>query len=362
MHQFDGILSGNKEIKVNREKGEEIFSKGVYPLLKRGKEKNIVAYIGYLNSQLISQVLFYIIVIFILLFVGDFFDVSLGTSISFVFALLFLFSPIVTIMLAIPPLNQGLISYNKLKDLKKKLEYEEFNNSYLNSNNDSPKVFKQVRFENCFYQYLDTSFEVGPFDLTINANEIIFVYGGNGAGKTTFIYMLLNLFTPDKGSIYFKDDEPESSEKVSQLFSPVFSDFYLFDDFYGIKNFDLEKVSSLLKLFELHDKVKIKEGKFSTLDLSAGQRKRLALIVAVLEDRPILVLDEWAADQDPYFRKKFYTEIIHKIVQEENKTIIAITHDDNYYQEADRLFKMDYGKLEEINSENTLQTKNNILT
>jgi putative ATP-binding cassette transporter len=99
-------------------------------------------------------------------------------------------------------------------------------------------------------------------------------------------------------------------------------------------------------MFELEGKVKIEGNTFSTTDLSTGQRKRLALIAALLEEKPVLVMDEWAADQDPYFRKKFYTEIL-PLLKQEDITIIAITHDDKYYNCADRLYKMDYGKLKE---------------
>lgn len=123
----------------------------------------------------------------------------------------------------------------------------------------------------------------------------------------------------------------------------------MFDEFYGITNIDYDKINKYLKLFELEGKVHIKDGYFSTTHLSTGQRKRIALINTLLEDRPIIVLDEWAADQDPHFRHKFYTEIIPILVQDEDKTIIAITHDDRYYNTADTLLKMEYGKLEKTN-------------
>ncbi len=348
MLYFNSVLDGNKEIKVNQEKGNDIYNKRVASLLEEGKEKNTVAYIGYLNSQLISQMLFYIIITFILLYAGKYFEVSIETSISFVFTLLFLLNPIVTIMLAIPPLNLGVVSYNKLKYLKEQLTDSENETPLVNLEDQFVENFNKLTFNDYFFTYNEGAFQVGPVHLTVHANEIIFIHGGNGAGKTTFINLLLNIYTPNRGDVYFNDEIFEFPEKRNHLFSPVFNDFYLFDDFYGIKNVDYKKITSLLSLFELEDKVTIEDGKFSTIDLSTGQRKRLALITAILEDRPILVLDEWAADQDPYFRKKFYTEILHKIVKEENKTIIAITHDDKYYNEADRLFKMNYGKLEEI--------------
>ena len=106
----------------------------------------------------------------------------------------------------------------------------------------------------------------------------------------------------------------------------------------------MEKTRSYIELFELESKVSIVENKFSTIKLSMGQRKRLALIQALLENKPIIVLDEWAADQDPYFREKFYNVIL-PLIKKEGKTIIAITHDDKYFYAADHLFKMEDGKL-----------------
>jgi len=360
MKGFNSILEGNREIKINPRKGFDILRSTISPVIAEGEKRNVVAYIGYLNSQLISQMLFYLIIMIILVIVGNYISIDLGTIISFVFALLYLLGPIVNIMLNIPILNRALISYNKLKFIKNELEFK--NETKV----DEVKILKEgegfetIAFQGYEYAYPSSDpFSIGPINLEIKANEIIFIYGGNGSGKTTFINTILTLYSPDKGKLVINDKEihKEELEQSRALFSPIFSDFYLFDNFYGIKSIDESRVEQLLKLFEIEHKVSYKNNKLSTTDLSTGQSKRLALIGAILEDRPILVLDEWAADQDPSFRKKFYTEIIHYISEKENKTIIAITHDDYYYQEADRLFKMVYGKLEEKFSSISLTKK-----
>ncbi|NQY07485.1 MAG: cyclic peptide export ABC transporter [Flavobacteriaceae bacterium] len=352
MKGFNSILEGNKEIKINPNKGESLFQSIILPVIIEGKNRNINAYIGYLNSQLLSQLLFYCIIVIILVVIGSYFTIELGKIISFVFALLYLLGPIVNIMLNIPILNRALISYNKLNFIKKRLEFSEETSDEKTTILNPEESFQTITFQGYKYSYPDNSFSIGPINLTIKANEIIFIYGGNGSGKTTFINTILTLYAPEEGTLTINNKKIQEYElkQTRKLFVPVFSDFYLFEDFYGIESIDEERVQKLLELFEIEHKVTFKNGKLSTTDLSTGQRKRVALISAILEDRPILVLDEWAADQDPYFRKKFYTQIIHKIVNEENKTIIAITHDDNYYQEADKLFRMNYGKLEEINS------------
>ena len=109
-------------------------------------------------------------------------------------------------------------------------------------------------------------------------------------------------------------------------------------------------------MFEMKEKVEMTDQGFTTTDLSTGQRKRLAIIAAILEEKPILVLDEWAADQDPYFRKKFYTELL-PLIKDMGHSIIAVTHDDKYYSYADKLYKMEYGRLKNVTSDVKPETK-----
>ncbi|AXG70230.1 ABC transporter ATP-binding/permease protein YojI [Kordia sp. SMS9] len=357
MRVFNSVLHGNKEIKVNPQKGDDLYEWALSPIVIEGEQRNKKALVGYLNSQLVSQILFYIIIVVILIISGNYFDISLGIQVSFVFALLYLLGPIVNIMLSIPTLNVAYISLRKLKKLKEKLQYDE-SEVNLPKLLENDEEFKKIEFIGYQYQYEDNSFSLGPIDFSITAGEIIFIYGGNGSGKTTFINTLLSLYTPNAGSIVLNEKLIDQNPKsIRQLFTPVFNDFYLFDAFYGIENIDTEKIQMLLELFELDKKVTLKDNKFSSTNLSTGQRKRLALITAIIEDRPILVLDEWAADQDPEFRKKFYTEIIHWIVKHERKTIFAITHDDNYYNEADRLFQMNYGTLNQVSTQKKITKK-----
>ncbi|HAP63991.1 MAG TPA: hypothetical protein DCR93_32380, partial [Cytophagales bacterium] len=173
-----------------------------------------------------------------------------------------------------------------------------------------------------------------------------FIYGGNGSGKTTFMHSFLGLLRPNEGTITFNGRTlaDENYGEYKRLFSVVFNDFYLFDQFYGNEGFDVERARNYLSRFDMEGRVEITEHGFSTTELSTGQRKRLALISAILEDKPILVLDEWAADQDPYFRRKFYEEILPEL-KAEGRTVLAITHDDAYYRTADKVYRMEYGKL-----------------
>jgi len=208
--------------------------------------------------------------------------------------------------------------------------------------------FEQITVHNLEYYYgeQDKAFGIGPVNFEIQKGDTIFIYGGNGSGKTTFVHTVLGLRIPSAGEIRYNNIlvEDDNYPDYRTAFAVVFSDFYLFNELVGLENVNMEKWEYYLQLFEIEDKVTMEKGVFSTTDLSTGQRKRLALIAALLEEKPILVMDEWAADQDPYFRRKFYTEII-PLLKKEGFTIIAITHDDKYYHCADKLYKMDYGKL-----------------
>ncbi|WP_185966035.1 cyclic peptide export ABC transporter [Flavobacterium sp. ZT3R18] len=346
---FNSILNGAKEININADKGTQIYDRKVMKVATTGGDKYVTALLKYLNSEIISQLLFYSLITFILVFAGPVFQTPTAIKVSFIFVLLYLMGPIVSVMTIIPVMTRALVSLNKMEKLKSDLTALEKMQEV--DNKGQYKDFSDLKIRNYAFSFGENQFSVGPINFDIKRNEIVFVYGGNGEGKTTFINTILNLYNLDNGEAYIDGElvPLKELEKIKNLFAPVFSDFYLFDEFYGITNVDYDKINKYLKLFELEGKVHIKDGYFSTTDLSTGQRKRIALINTLLEDRPIIVLDEWAADQDPHFRHKFYTEIIATLVRDEDKTIIAITHDDRYYNTADTLLKMEYGKLEKTN-------------
>ncbi len=348
---FNSILGGAKEININKDKGEDIYENRLKGITVTGEKTYVKAFVKYLNSEIISQLLFYALVTFILVYGDKVFSIPLDVTVSFVFVLLYVLGPIVNIMTTIPIINRAKVSFSKMNKLKTELQSIEGESNIETSNKEKYYNFNKLEIQDYSFSYGEDKFSVGPISLEIDRNEVVFVYGGNGAGKTTFINTILQLYNLESGNVLV-DDIPvpeERVENIKEMFSPVFSDFYLFDEFYGIKDVDVDKVNHYLDLFELTEKVTVENNKFSTTNLSTGQRKRLALISALLEDRPILVLDEWAADQDPHFRKKFYEEIIPIIIEQEDKTIIAITHDDRYYDKSDKLLKMEYGRLVEVN-------------
>lgn len=194
----------------------------------------------------------------------------------------------------------------------------------------------------------ETGFVLGPISLTLRSGEITYIVGGNGSGKSTLAKLLTGLYLPQTGSIHLNGvlTTDHNREWYRQHFSAIFSDFYLFDRCLGFDQVNLDqKVEHYLRQLQLSHKVQVKDGVLSTTRLSQGQRKRLALLVAYLEDRPIYVFDEWAADQEPLFRDFFYREILGTL-KERGKTVVVITHDDRYFHLADHLIKLDYGRVE----------------
>jgi putative pyoverdin transport system ATP-binding/permease protein len=194
----------------------------------------------------------------------------------------------------------------------------------------------------------EMGFLLGPISLTLLPGQITFIVGGNGSGKSTLAKLITGLYPARTGSIYL-DGVPitdENREWYRQHFSAIFSDFYLFDSYLGFNHSDLDQeVQSYLKQLQLDHKVQVRDGVLSTTNLSQGQRKRLALLTAYLEDRPVYLFDEWASDQDPHFRDLFYRQILVRL-KELGKAVIVITHDDRYFNLADNIIKLDYGQVE----------------
>ncbi|OON70564.1 cyclic peptide export ABC transporter [Hymenobacter sp. CRA2] len=349
---FNSLLHGFKEIHLAPAKGDDIVQSELQVLEDKSVANNRKAYVGFLNNQIIGQVLFNCLIGALLLGLTYWLNLSASVVVNFLFILLFLLSATESAMVILPSLIEAKVSLDRVVTLKNELQGE---------GTHSPQAlrpqpltdFQEIVLSGVTHTYRTekdgAGFSVGPVDLELRKGEVVFIYGGNGSGKTTFITLLLGLFKPTQGGIFCDGHaiQGTSYSSYQALFGVVFNDFYLFNKLFGLTHVDEDLVVRYLKLFELEHKVTYQDRAFSSRDLSTGQRKRLALISVLLEKKPVLVLDEWAADQDPYFRKKFYTEILPQL-RDEGFTILAITHDDKYYNCADRVFEMDYGKLKQV--------------
>jgi putative ATP-binding cassette transporter len=215
--------------------------------------------------------------------------------------------------------------------------------------------FERIDVRNLVFSYTDkwsdTVFRIGPIDFTLRSGDLVFITGGNGSGKSTFVRVLAGLYKPDSGEITLDGIRINDStrQEFRELIAAIFPDFHLFQKLYGIPDPDLAELDRLLATFRLSDKTRLTNGEFRTIDLSSGQRKRLALIVSLLEKRPILLLDEWAADQDPEFRRKFYYDLLPEL-NRAGVTVVAVTHDDRYLDGLSvpaRRLRMDEGRFVE---------------
>jgi putative pyoverdin transport system ATP-binding/permease protein len=281
--------------------------------------------------------------------------ISNQTMTASVLVMLYIVSPMDILSSLLPAFGRARIAMDKIHSLGLSLEEKSTETEaagQLGPENDWSELSMQGVTHTYYRENETTRFTLGPVNLTLKPGELVFLVGGNGSGKTTLAKLLTGLYSAESGDVQMNGQTitDETRDAYRQHFSMVFSDFFLFDTLLGLNNgqssqeLDTQAATYLNKL-QLSGSVEIKEGILSTTAVSQGQRKRLALLTSYLEDRPIYVFDEWAADQDPVFKEVFYLHLLPEL-RAKGKTIIAISHDDRYYYVADRIIKLDYGKVE----------------
>ncbi len=345
------IVDGFKELKINRRRSDHLFSN--FKDISDSTEKiKVKAGLTFVTDFVYSQTFFYILIATLVFLLPVFIDTYSEVIIKLVMAVLFIIGPLEMVVGVVPILARANAAVGSLYKLEEQLDLK---GGIIPDAEQIPfqpvESFREIRMDKVAFSYKDKEdkilFYLGPIDLSLKPGEIVFLVGGNGCGKSTLLKLLSGLYYPLTGVIYLDGDVMSKPIYPSyrELFSCIFADFHLFDRLYGFDEVDSKKVNDLIKLMELDKKTQYMDGKFTDTNLSTGQRKRLALIVAFLEDRPIYVFDEIAADQDPQFREYFYNEIILDL-KKRGKTIIAATHDDKYFHIADRVLKMEYGKIQ----------------
>jgi len=338
---FTHLLEGFKELKLNNTKSNDFYSRCVRYRISALKELNVKASRYYVMNSSISYGFWkgmLLVMILILPFTG------LSIDILPVAVVLVLTMPIRQIIDRYSQFHMAYMSLQRLFHFENKMK----NLAEEETEGNNLECFEKIEYKNIFFIY-DTKdnspFSIGPMSITVKAGEVIFITGGNGSGKSTLLNTITGLYPLVSGQIAVNEEETDIQSQ-RELFSPIFTDFHLFDRLYGMKNVDEEKLANLLKLFKLEKKVEWIDEKFSTLDLSTGQKKRLAMLVTMMEDKPVYIFDEWAADQDPHFREYFYTTLLPTF-KKQGKTVIAVTHDDRYFETADRVLHLEYGQLTE---------------
>ena len=341
------LISGFKELKVNTVKKND-FQEHMESVSDKNRSLNIevtkLETISFLTTQVFIFTLI-AVVIFVLPLTH-----SIDETITFQFfaSILFLIGPLETLISSYQNIAKANISLEQIMKLEADIDDTAVETSHSRKLKNTG--LKEIRLENVFFNYkknnTDDKFTIGPVDMTIRQGETLFIAGGNGTGKTTLLKLITGLYTPSSGQIFINGEKltSENTQSYRELFTTIFTDFHIFNKLYGIRDVDEKKLHTIMDKLKLTGKTSIKDGCFTSTSLSRGQTKRLAYLVSCFDNREICVFDEFAADQDPSFKKFFYYNILPDL-KEQGKTVVAVTHDDNYFDACDRLIKMDDGRI-----------------
>lgn len=343
-------IEGRKELSLNRHRAARFYDEE-FDGDARSYRRHVTwadGYNGLLHNTANIMVLGLIGVVFYLSLGLDW--ANLNIAATYALTILFLRAPLVAAMSGIAALVTAQVSMRKIESL----ELLPFNEAFTGVSGPIADC-REIALRDVSYQYKTKSmykgFSIGPLDFTLKRGEIVFLIGGNGSGKSTFGRLFTGLYRPHAGSIEIDGVTLDEGNRDAyrHLFSAVFTDFHLFHRLLTGRGEEVAGTlaESWMQRFELLGKTAYADGKLGSLDFSHGQRKRLALILSLVEQRSFVVLDEWAADQDPQFRRFFYRVLLPEL-RAEGKAVIAITHDDHYFDVADRIVKMDDGRLIEL--------------
>lgn len=344
------FTQGMKELKLNRRRRDDFMRKCVERSTKKYIHNNLEANRKFIMAHSASHACFFVLIGLVLFGLPRWGNVSFDVIQGYALTSLYLMGPVAGTMKILPMFSRARVSLERVEDVGLQLDQA----GAEKSQPLPPELqdWKTIRFENIRYRYEqpdeDYAFEMGPIDLEIPRGQLLFLTGGNGSGKSTLGKIITGLYHPDAGKIRVDgvNINDQNRDSYRQLFGSVFSDYHLFDRLLGISNVNLDaRAQAYLKELQLDHKVEISDGNLSTTELSQGQRKRLALLTAYLEDRPLYLFDEWASDQDPQFKEAFYYQILPEL-RARGKTVIVVSHDDRYFDCADRFIKMENGQIQ----------------
>ncbi|MEM8504441.1 MAG: cyclic peptide export ABC transporter [Cyanobacteria bacterium P01_D01_bin.1] len=347
---FRGITEGTKELKLNTLRQQRFMDEDLKTNAATVRDYNKTAFKLAALSTGSGQLSFFTLIGIMLFGVPQIVPDIRPVLPAYILTLTYVISYIEGLLRRLPNLLSANVSIRKVTEMGLTLSRQAEISSPGTHNHASS--WQTLKLEGVVHIYrseeTDSTFTVGPIDLTVKANELIFIVGGNGSGKSTLAKLITGLYIPNAGRLLL-DGEPivdSNREWYRQLFSTVFSDYYLFERLITTEETTIDSTAqTYLEKLQLEKKVSIQNGQLSTTALSQGQRKRLALLAAYLENRSIYLFDEWAADQDPTFREVFYTQLLGELIAR-GKTVIVISHDDHYFHIADRIIKLDYGQIE----------------
>ncbi|KKI99231.1 cyclic peptide export ABC transporter [Prochlorothrix hollandica] len=349
LKHFRTVTDGTKELKLHYRRRQAFLREDLQDTAATFRRHSTQGLTFFAITSTWGKLIFFFAVGFVMFALPKFMTLDLQTLSGYILMFTYLMVPMERIVSSLPVLSRAGVALDKVESLGLSLEDSAETETIPGSLRHH---WQCLRFQGITHAYPaereDSNFAVGPIDLTLEPGQLIFLVGGNGSGKSTLAKLITGLYSPDQGSVSL-DDEPitdENREWYRQHFSVVFADFYLFDRLLGLDHENLDaEAHKYLQQLRLDHKVTVNHGHLSTTFLSQGQRKRLSLLTAYLEDRPIFLFDEWASDQDPIFKDLFYTQFLPQL-RDQGKTVLVISHDDHYFELADRIIKLDYGHIE----------------
>jgi putative ATP-binding cassette transporter len=338
-------IYGVKELKLSKSKRESFLRDSLHSLEKdvRGINKTGTTILR-VASNYGDMISFFVIGFVAFIFVNSH-AVTQQELLAVVMVLLYITGPVSVVLNALPETINANISLVKVEKLFGDLAGEDISDQLYPLAPWNRLIFSNVTFH--YEHEFGETFNVGPLNLEFCKGEITFIVGGNGSGKSTLAKLITSHYLPDSGQIKL-DTEVVDRKLVNSYrneVSAIYSDYYLFEKLFGVEDqLDHDLVHSYLQRLQMDHKVKLLDGCLTTLSLSDGQRKRLALLIAFLEDKSLYLFDEWAADQDPEFKQVFYFDIL-PYLKSLGKAVVCISHDDRYFDVADKVITMENGKV-----------------
>jgi putative ATP-binding cassette transporter len=348
---FRSLTEGIKELKLHRARREAYLKDDVARAAAVCQKHNVAAELRFIIAQNWNQLLFLALIGLILFLLPRMATISQQAMTGYIITTVFLMGPLAGLLGSLSVFSRANVSLRKVEQLGLALSLHPTDNGVAARRQFASEPFEELELIGVEHHYYrereDDSFILGPIDLTLRPGELVFLIGGNGSGKSTLAKVITGLYPPAGGEIRLNGTTigDDNRDDYRQCFSAVFSDYFLFERIVGKGGAEADRrASEYLERLHLNHKVSIKDGVFSTTQLSQGQRKRLALLCAYIEDRPFYLFDEWASDQDPVFKEVFYTKLLPEL-RSLGKAVLVITHDDRYFGCADRLIKLDYGQI-----------------
>jgi len=372
---YQSIIEGRKELALNQHRAEKLYTDDFLAHAKSYEKTVTKSDTFHLSAVNWSNIMMFAS-IGIVFAVANYLDIPMGVATTFSLTILFMQSPLLHAVGAYPTLQTAQVALEKIQSLElaehqpsfatdtvtqdwQSITLNNINYRYVGSSNSNSSHAPDIAVnaqnsDNSDSNQNPTNNILKSVNLTLQRGDVVFLIGANGSGKSTLAKIITGIFTPTTGTVQVDGQsvDSENNDDFRQLFSAIFSDQHLFKQLIGTQGNepDADLVSDWLHKLNLQEKVSVSDHKLSTDKLSQGQRKRLAMLIAVAEQKDILLLDEWAADQDPAFRRVFYQTLIPEL-KAMGKTLFIISHDDGYFEHADRLLLMKEGRLIELNAE-----------